>query len=74
MPGLPFNLEDLISLRYNEGNQVEFKSTWNKQIKADVIRTICAFANDLLNMNGGYIILGVEEEGGRPILPPRGLD
>lgn len=74
MPGLPFNLEDLISLRSIEGNRVEFKSTWNKQIKADVIRTICAFANDLLNMNGGYIILGVEEEGGRPILPPRGLD
>ncbi len=74
MPGLPFNLEDLINLRSIEGNRVEFKSTWNKQIKADIIRTICAFANDLLNMNGGYIILGVEEQGGRPILPPKGLD
>lgn len=74
MIGLPFNLDDLINLRSIEGNRVEFKSTWNKQIKADVIRTICAFANDILNMNGGYIILGIEEEGGRPILPPKGLD
>jgi len=74
MPGLPFNLEDLINLRSIEGNRVEFKSTWNKQIKAAVIRTICAFANDILNMNGGYLVLGVEEKEGKPILPPRGLD
>ena len=74
MPGLPFNLDDLINLRSIEGNRVDFKATWDEWIKRDVIRTICAFANDLLNMNGGYIILGIEEEGGKPILPPRGLD
>ena len=39
-----------------------------------MVRTVCAFANDQLDLNGGYIVLGVEEEGGRPILPVRGLD
>jgi ATP-dependent DNA helicase RecG len=72
--GMPFNLDDLIHRRSIEGNRVEFKATWDDRIKPAVVRTVCAFANDLLNLNGGYIVLGVEEEGGRPILPPRGLD
>jgi ATP-dependent DNA helicase RecG len=72
--GLPFNLDDLINLRAIEGNRVEFKATWDDYIKPAVVRTICAFANDLLNLNGGYIILGIEENQGRPQLPPRGLD
>ena len=72
--GMPFNLDDLIHRRAIEGNRVEFKATWNHPIEAAVVKTVCAFANDLLNLNGGYIVLGVEEEGGRPVLPPRGLD
>jgi ATP-dependent DNA helicase RecG len=71
--GLPFNIEDLIHRRAIESNRVEFKATWDDLIKAAVIRTICAFANDLLNLNGGYIVLGLEEHQGMPILPPRGL-
>lgn len=72
--GIPFNLDDLIHRRAIEDNRVEFKATWNHPIEPAVVKTVCAFANDLLNLNGGYIVLGVEEEGGRPILPPRGLD
>ena len=72
--GLPFNLDDLINLRAIEGNRVEFKATWNYVIKSAVVCTVCAFANDLLNLNGGYIVLGIEEHEGRPLLPPRGLD
>lgn len=72
--GLPFNLDDLIHLRVFENNRVDFKATWDKPIKAAVIRTICAFANDLLNLNGGYIVLGIEDNEGRPVLPPRGLE
>ena len=70
----PFNLDDLVHLRAFESNRIDFKATWDKPIKAAVMRTICAFANDLLNINGGYIILGIEEEEGKPILPPRGLE
>lgn len=72
--GLPFDIEDLIHLRRFESNRVEFKATWDEQIKPAVARSICAFANDLLNLNGGYIILGIEESCGKPILPPRGLE
>ncbi len=72
--GLPFNLDDLIHRRAIENNRVDFKATWSEQTKAQVVRTVCAFANDLLNLNGGYIVLGVEETGGRPVLPPQGLD
>ena len=71
---MPFNLDDLIHRRAIEDNRVEFKATWDDRIKPAVVKTVCAIANDLLNLNGGYIVLGIEEEGGRPILPPRGLD
>ena len=72
--GLPFNLDDVIQRRRIESNRVEYKATWNPVIAAAVVKTVAAFANDLLNLNGGYILLGIEEEGGRPVLPPRGLD
>jgi ATP-dependent DNA helicase RecG len=72
--GMPFNLDELIHRRAIEGNRVEFKATWNHPIKSAVVKSVCAFANDLLNLNGGYVVLGIEEEGGRPMLPPRGLD
>jgi ATP-dependent DNA helicase RecG len=72
--GMPFNLDDLIHRRAIEGNRVEFKATWDEFIEPAVVKTVCAFANDLLNLNGGYVVLGIEEEGGRPTLPPRGLD
>ena len=72
--GMPFNLDDLIHRRAIEGNRVEFKATWDERIEPALVTTVCAFANDLLNLNGGYIVLGIEEEAGRPLLPPRGLD
>jgi ATP-dependent DNA helicase RecG len=34
---------------------------------------VCAFANDIDNWGGGYIILGVEEKNGMPVLPPNGI-
>ncbi|MFH1741633.1 MAG: RNA-binding domain-containing protein [bacterium] len=72
--GLPFNLDDLIRRRAIESNRVEFKSTWSDPIKTTVVRSVCAFANDLLNLNGGYIVIGVKTDQGQPILPPQGLD
>lgn len=71
--GLPFALGDLLHQRAIEGNRVEFKADWDDPIAESMVRTACAFANDLLNLNGGYIVLGVEEAEGRPVLPPRGL-
>ena len=71
---LPINLDDLLSCRVVESERVEFKGSWNlKTTGPEVLRTICAFANDLHNLNGGYVVIGVEERAGRAVLPPPGL-
>jgi ATP-dependent DNA helicase RecG len=71
--GLPLNVSDLLEGRIIESNRIELKSGWDEKIKAATLRTVCAFANDLLNLNGGYIVLGVEEEQGRAVSSPGGL-
>jgi len=53
----PFNIDDLLNLRVVEGNRVEFKADFNKVTEGRIVETIAAFANDLLNLNGGYIVL-----------------
>ena len=71
---LPINLNDLLHNRGVETERVEFKASWNLDtVGPQVIRTICAYANDLHNLNGGYIVIGVAEHEGRAILPPKGL-
>lgn len=72
---LPVNLEELLRLQAVESTRVEFKASWDERTTGpQVIRTLCAFANDFQNLNGGYVILGVAELGGSAVLPPRGLD
>ena len=39
-----------------------------------IIHTICAFANDFHNLNGGYIVIGIEEQNGLSVLSPVGFD
>ncbi len=67
---LPINIEDLLHRNKVESNRVEFKKGWNP---ASIYHTICAFANDLDNLGGGYIIVGVEEENGMPKRPVTGV-
>ena len=64
----------MIFARSVESVRREFKKTWSEPILEHVIHSICAFANDFFNLNGGYIILGIEEKNGHPILPPYGLE
>ena len=72
---LPINLDDLLHCRSVESERVEFKRSWDpKTTGPQVLKTICAFANDYHNLNGGYIIIGVEERDGRAVLPPSGLN
>lgn len=74
MNTLMIDLEDLISARLVESTRREFKGGWSDYTIEQTTRTVCAFANDLFNLNGGYIIIGIDEENGLPVLPPRGLD
>ena len=67
---LPINLDHLLRQRTVEGERIEYKAGWNPK---KVLHTICAFANDFHNLGGGYVILGVKEKDGRPVLPPKGI-
>jgi len=61
-------------LRGVESPRVECKASWDDTITGlQVLHTICAFANDFQNLDGGSIIIGVAQENGRVVLPPKGL-
>ena len=71
---LPINIEALLHCRIVESERVEFKASWDPDTTGpQVLRTICAFANDYHNLNGGYVVIGVAEREGRSFLPPAGL-
>lgn len=68
---LPININDLLNGKPVEWERLEFKVGWNPEA---VLHTLCAFANDIHNLGGGYILIGVAEHNGRPVLPSAGLD
>ncbi len=71
---LPTNLRALLGGRRAESARLELKARWDPETTGpQALATICAFANDHLHLNGGYLVLGVAEEEGRAVLPPRGL-
>ncbi len=67
---LPVNISELLNGRVVEWERLEFKKGWNPE---DIMHTICAFANDINNWGGGYIIIGIQADGGIPQFPPAGL-
>lgn len=67
---MPINIKNLINFRVMESNRVEFISGWNP---TPIIHSICAFANDIDNVSGGYIVVGVEENDDTPVLPVKGI-
>ena len=67
---IPLKLETLIKGRVVEHDRVEYKRGWNA---SEAVRTICAFANDFQNVNGGYIVIGIDSDDGIPLLPPPGI-
>src|SRR4051794_20352618 len=68
---LPVNLDALIHGKAVEWERLELKEGWNP---GAILHSICAFANDFHNLGGGYVIVGIGEKAGRPLLPPKGLD
>lgn len=68
---LPINIKELINGSSIEWERLEFKKSWNPE---EVAHTMCAFANDLNNWGGGYIIIGIAEKNGKAILPPFGIE
>ncbi len=68
---LPISIDQLIHGKSVEWERIEYKEGWNPE---QVLRTICAYANDFHNLGGGYIIIGIAEKDGRPVLPPKGIE
>lgn len=65
---------DLGQLAQRENEQTEWKE--NVADVNDVVATLCAFANDLQNLGGGYVVCGAgeeEDEHGFPKLVRNGL-
>ena len=67
---IPINISNLLSRKSVETERIEYKRGWNP---AAIYRSICAFANDFDNIGGGYILVGIEEENGRPVRPVIGI-
>ena len=67
---ITINIEDLLQQRIVESSRIEYKKDWNP---STIIHSICAFANDIENIGGGYILIGVEEDNGIPKLPISGI-
>ncbi|WP_197037195.1 KTSC domain-containing protein [Flavobacterium sp. ZB4P23] len=67
---LPINIDELLHGNTVEWDRIELKKGWNPE---DIIHSLCAYANDINNWDGGYLIIGVEEDNGKAKLPPIGL-
>ena len=67
---IPTNIRTLLSGSVVEWARIEFKTTWDPESS---LKTITAFANDIDNWGGGYIVIGVEEEDGIPVKPYKGV-
>ena len=71
---LPISVDDLLAGRSIELVRVELKASWHPDTTGfQVLKTVCAFANDHQNLNGGYVVIGVSESQGRGERPPVGL-
>ena len=64
------DINDLLNKRKVESDRIEFKKGWNPTA---IYRSICAFANDIEDNGGGYILVGVEAIDGVPVRPVTGL-
>ena len=61
---IPTSIKSLLSGNVVEWARIEFKETWDAQAS---LKTICAFANDIDNWGGGYLVIGVKSnENGTP--------
>ena len=61
--GIPTSIKTLLSGQVVEWARIEFKETWDPEAS---LKTICAFANDIDNWGGGYLIIGVKDNQGEP--------
>lgn len=67
---IPVTIQQLLEKHVVEWARIEFKKGWNPK---ETLNTISAFANDIDNWGGGYIVIGIEEKDGQILRPIEGL-
>lgn len=55
---IPITIEKLLTENVVEWARIEFKEGWNPDT---TLKTISAFANDIDNWGGGYIVIGAKK-------------
>lgn len=68
---IPITIEKLLNDNVVEWARIEFKEGWNPD---STLKTISAFANDIDNWGGGYIVIGIEESNGKIVRPIKGIE
>ena len=56
---IPITVDSLIRGHMIEGPRIEYKEGWNPE---RTLHSVCAFANDVDNWGGGYIVIGIREK------------
>ena len=64
-------IEKLVNEIIVEWARIDFKEGWNP---ATTLKTISAFANDIDNWGGGYIVIGAKEKDGKIERPVKGIE
>lgn len=67
---IPITIEKLLTENIVEWARIEFKEGWNPET---TLKTISAFANDIDNWGGGYIVIGAKEKDGKVVRPVKGI-
>lgn len=67
---IPIDINKLLEENIVEWARIEFKEGWNPDT---TLKTISAFANDIDNWGGGYIIIGAKESNGQISRPIKGI-
>ena len=68
---IPITIEKLLNDNIVEWARIEFKEGWNPDA---ILKTISAFANDIDNWGGGYLVIGAKEKDGKVIRPVSGIE
>lgn len=68
---IPITIDKLLNDNVVDWARIEFKEGWNPDT---ALKTIAAFANDIDNWGGGYIVIGIREENGMISRPVKGLN
>lgn len=67
---IPITIDTLLNENIVEWARIEFKESWNPDA---ILKTISAFANDIDNWGGGYIVIGAQDNDGELVTPVKGV-